>query len=114
MGSVSSSDAIGASLEALSAESYRTITETYYETTLKGKYLENTRDIQMVDIIYENIGTCFIMVAGVELGAGAISSMFVYCLQKNDGNLTSYYDANKTAFEQYMANMIEKYQNLTY
>ncbi len=104
-------DIIGATVEALCAESYRTITETYYEKTLKGKYLENERDIQMVDIIYKNIGTCFVMVAGVELGAGAISSMFVYVLQNNDGNLTSYYEANRTAFEQYMADMIDKYQS---
>lgn len=103
-------DTIGATIEALCAESYRTVTETYYEKTLKGKYLENERDIRMVDIIYKNIGTCFVMVAGVELGAGALSSMFVYALQDNDGNLTSYYEANKIAFEQYMADMIIKYQ----
>lgn len=101
---------IGAVTEALCAESYRSVTEIYYEKTLKGKYLENERDIKMVDIIYQNIGTCFVMVAGVELGAGAVSSMFVYVLQDSDGNLTSYYEKNKTAFEQYMADMLEKYR----
>ncbi|MDD4774306.1 MAG: hypothetical protein PHZ09_12020, partial [Eubacteriales bacterium] len=103
-------DIIGAAVEALCAESYRTITEIYYEKTLKGKYLENERDIRMVDIIYKHIGTCFVMVAGVELGGGAISSMFVYVLQDNDGNLTSYYEANRPAFELYMSDMIDKYQ----
>lgn len=101
---------IGAAVEALCAESYRTVTEIYYEKTLKGKYLENERDIRMVDIIYKNIGTCFVMVAGVELGAGAVSSMFVYVLQDSDGNLTSYYESNKTAFDAYMADMIAKYR----
>lgn len=105
-------DVCGASLEALCAESYRTITETYYETTLKGKYLENQSDIEMVDIIYKNIDTCFVMVAGVELGGGAISSMFVYVLRDNDGNLTSYYDKNKDKFEQLMISMNDKYKGL--
>ena len=105
-------DAIGASLEALSAESYRTVTETYYETTLKGKYLGSENDIRMVDTIYKNIGTNFVMVAGVELGKGAISSMFVYVIRDHDANLTSYYEANKVTFDKYMSDMMEKYAEL--
>ena len=105
-------DAIGASIEALCAESYRTVTETYYETTLKGKYLGSENDIRMVDTIYKNIGTNFVMVAGVELGKGAISSMFVYVIRDNDANLASYFDANKVTFDKYMADMMEKYEEL--
>jgi len=105
-------EVIGATLEAMCAETYRNVTETYYETTLKGKYLGAERDIQMVDIIYQNIATNFVMVAGVELGNGAISSMFVYVVRDNDGNLTSYYDSNKVKFEEYMKGMMEKYYAL--
>jgi len=105
-------EVIGATIEAMCAETYRSVTEVYYETTLKGKYLGAERDIQMVDIIYKNIGTNFVMVAGVELGEGAISSMFVYVVRDNDGNLASYYDSNKVKFEEYMNGMMEKYNAL--
>jgi len=105
-------DAIGATLEALCAESYRSVTEKYYETTLKGKYLENEDDIRMVDTIYNNIGTNFVMVAGVELGSGAISSMFAYVIRDHQGNLTSYYESKKDSFEKYVEDMINKYDDL--
>ena len=103
---------IGATLEALCAQSYRSVTELYYETTLKGKYLGSENDIRMVDIIYKNLGTNFVMVAGEVLGGGAISSMYTYAWKDNDGNLTSYYEANRTRFEQLMEEMLEKYYAL--
>jgi len=105
-------ECIGAALEALCAESYRNVTELYYETTLKGKYLGSENDIRMVDIIYKNLGTNFVMVAGEVLGGGAISSMYTYAYQNNDCNLTSYYDANKVKFEGLMEEMLEKYYAL--
>jgi len=102
---------IGAALEALSAESYRTVTEKYYETTLKGKYLGSEKDIEMVDIIYNSINTNFVMVAAKELG-GVIGSMFVYVCNEANGNLTSYWEANQEAFETKMDTMIDKYLGL--
>ncbi len=101
---------LGAALEALCAESYRSVTETYYETTLKNKYLENRRDLEMVDVIYQHINTFFIMVA--KPAGGAISSSFVYTVQDYGGNFSSYYESKRSSFEEYMKIMLDKYAAL--
>ncbi len=42
---------MGIVMEALNAESYKTVYPTYYDTALKGKYSEDAQTAQMVDLI---------------------------------------------------------------
>lgn len=46
---------LGAVLEAMALESYKTVVPAYYDTTLKGRYLEDSVSWRMLDMIYENV-----------------------------------------------------------
>lgn len=46
---------LGAVLEAMAVESYKTVAPAYYETALKGRYLEDSESWRMLDMIYENV-----------------------------------------------------------
>ena len=52
-------DSIGAVLEALNAETYRSVTPGGYETALKVKYSRDDMSSKMIDIIHDNIGGSF-------------------------------------------------------
>lgn len=53
-------DMVGACLEALSAETYRTVTPAWYETALKVKYSRDDLSSQMIDLIKESATSNFI------------------------------------------------------
>lgn len=46
---------VGAVMEALALESYKSVVPTYYEVALKGRYLEDSDSWRMLDMIYENV-----------------------------------------------------------
>ncbi len=46
---------LGAVLEALALESYKSVVPSYYEAALKGRYLEDSDSWRMLDMIYENV-----------------------------------------------------------
>ena len=46
---------LGAVLEALALENYKSVVPTYYEVALKGRYLEDGDSWRMLDMIYENV-----------------------------------------------------------
>lgn len=48
-------DMLGAMLEAMAAESYRTVTPAYYEVALKNKYAKDPASWAMLDIITEKL-----------------------------------------------------------
>ena len=55
-------DETGAVLEAMSAETWKTLTPTYYETALKVKYVRDELSAQIIDIIHDSIATEFAFV----------------------------------------------------
>ena len=48
-------DEVGAVLEAMSSESYKTVRPAYYETTLRTKIAQDPQSAEMFDIIVDNI-----------------------------------------------------------
>lgn len=52
-------DIVSAVIEALCAESYRTVMPAYYETALKVKYARDDLSSQMIDIIHDALWTDF-------------------------------------------------------
>ena len=48
-------DEVGAVLEALSSESYKTVRPAYYETTLRTKIAQDPQSAEMFDIIVDNV-----------------------------------------------------------
>lgn len=59
-GSSQNLDMVGATLEALCAETYRTVTPVWYETALKVKYSRDDISSQMIDLIHDSMTTNFI------------------------------------------------------
>ncbi|NLZ36561.1 MAG: extracellular solute-binding protein [Clostridiales bacterium] len=55
-------DETGAVLEAMSSETWKTLTPTYYETALKVKYVRDELSAQIIDIIHDSIATEFAFV----------------------------------------------------
>ncbi|MBO6053866.1 MAG: hypothetical protein J6Q17_09015 [Clostridia bacterium] len=52
-------DEIGAVIEAMCAENYRTVIPAYYDTALKTKYSRDTMSSQMIDLIHDTSMTDF-------------------------------------------------------
>ena len=98
-------------MEALCAESYRTVVPEWYESALKMKYSDGLIDAQMVDIIYENINSSFIMMADKALGLGSIFTYAVFGAG-NDGAFASYYEANKKSYDKALKDCIQDYKDL--
>lgn len=96
-------------LEALCAESYRTVVPAWYDTALKVKYIDAEIDADMIDLIYSRVGTSFIMMADKTLGIGSIFTNTVYGA-KSEGTFASYYAKNETALNTKWGKMIEKYK----
>ena len=59
-GSSQNLDVLGAVLEALNAETYRSVTPTWYDTALKIKYSRDDISTEMIDLIHDSITTNFI------------------------------------------------------
>jgi len=95
----------GAILEALAAESMYTLTPAYYETALKEKYMRDSESVKMLDVILENLS--------VDLGFtndwASLATNIRTSVAKNDGQLVSIIDSNKTAFETAMQKTIDAY-----
>ncbi|MBP3919859.1 MAG: hypothetical protein J6I50_11910 [Clostridia bacterium] len=53
-------DMTGAVLEALNAETYRSVTPVWYETALKVKYSRDDYSTQMIDLIHDSATTNFV------------------------------------------------------
>ena len=53
---------VGATIEAMSAETWKSLMPAYYETALKVKYVRDDASAQMIDIIHDSISTEFAFV----------------------------------------------------
>ncbi|MFA6947814.1 MAG: hypothetical protein WCQ72_02425 [Eubacteriales bacterium] len=98
-------------LEALSAEAYRTVVPTWYETALKIKYVASDTDAQMIDLIYSKINSPFIMMADKAIGTGSIFTNAVYGA-KSEGTYSSFYAKQESTLTSKWNKMIESYKAL--
>ncbi|MBR5311632.1 MAG: extracellular solute-binding protein [Clostridia bacterium] len=62
-------DVTAAYLEAMSAESYRTVTPAYFETAIKSKYSRDSETSQMLDLIVSGVYLDYSYIYGQSLGA---------------------------------------------
>ena len=108
--SADKTEASCALLEALCAESYRKVVPAWYDTALKVKYIDAEIDADMIDLIYEHIGTSFIMMADKALGIGSIFTHVIYG-SKAEGTFSSYYAKNEKSFNSKWEAMIERYMS---
>ena len=77
-------DMVGAVLEALNAETYKTVTPVWYETALKIKYARDDISSQIIDLIRDSMTTSFIFAYSPKLSnIGQIMRELVSTNSKN-------------------------------
>jgi len=90
--SVKDIDNVSIIVEALSAESYKLVTPTYYETVLQNKYMNNDpRAIEMLDLIYSSVVFDFGYAYNSLLGN--IAFQITKLVAANSDGTQSFYDA---------------------
>lgn len=101
-------DITGAVLEALCAETYRTVTPAWYETALKIKYSRDDLSAQIIDIIHDSMITDFIYAYNASLSKiGVIMRTLV---GNNSTDYTSAVSALETAVSTQLAEIVEAYE----
>jgi len=88
-------------LEALNAESYKTVLPTYYDIALSNKYLNDTKSKEMLDLVFTNI-TCpfeYIYSAGPWLVQISIGQ---------HENYTSWYESQLNKYNKALQKMLTK------
>ncbi|MHB1153169.1 MAG: hypothetical protein ACYCWE_19765 [Eubacteriales bacterium] len=85
---VQDTELIGALMEAVASENYRTLAPVYFETALKVKYSRNEESSRMFDIIKNgmkfNLGYTYHQIVGM-------TDHFVDCIRDNNTNWASVY-----------------------
>lgn len=91
--SAATDEAVGATLECLASESYRSVMPTFYEQLLRRRYADDPGEYTMIDYIKGKItfdsGRLFTGVFG-----GKTWSAFRDCVNNNSVNWISYYEQN--------------------
>ena len=96
-------------LEALAAESYKTVTPALFETAMKVKYSEDENDAMVYDILKNTVVFDFGRVFNDSLSS-LTYSMFRNSVINNDTNWTSTYAGKKDALEAMLADAIDKFE----
>jgi len=102
-------DEIGAVIEALCAESYRTVVEPFYETALKTKYTRDSFSAQCIDIIRNVAVKNFMYEYNGVVGGGR---MIREQLQNNSNTFSSSYAAQVSVTNQKIRDMVDKFNKL--
>jgi len=102
-------DEAGAILEALCAESYRTVIEPFYESALKMKYSRDALSGQCIDIIRDTSVKNFIYEYTGVVKGGVMLGDQVYA---KSNNFASAYAKQKEATDMNIKNLIDKYIKL--
>ncbi len=100
---------VGRIVEALSAESWKLVTPTLYETALKTRYLRDDESKEVMDIIIENTQFDF---GSVYDGFGGFAFMIENLIQGQNNNFRSYYARNKYAAKTNIKDIIKAFDKL--
>ena len=80
---------LGIVMEALTAESWKTVTPTYYEEALKGRYATDPEMAKMVDLISESRIYDYSIACGQSLGNGSLPWLICWHIADGDADLAS-------------------------
>jgi len=94
---------VGAVMEAMASEGYRTLMPAYYETALKTKYVSDEKSVEMLDLVIENlyVDPGFLFVDGT---GEFHQNMRTAWIGKNNSNVSS----GLNAVERVMSKQLEK------
>ena len=91
---------IGAVLEVMSSESYKSVYPVYYEEALKVKYSRDDGSAKMLDLIRDNVICDFAYMWGENItGSPTLLELIWVAMQSSNPNLASIYASNKDSYE---------------
>lgn len=100
---------VGFALEALCAESYKTVTPAYYEKTLYGQYQRDADSYEMLDIAFRNR----LWDLGYYARFAGVDDSFIAQIQKGPDTFVSWYDKSKKSVNKQIAKYIDSYEKAT-
>jgi len=103
-------EAVGATMEALAAESYRRVTPAYFEVALKQKYSRDEETSQMLDIIREGLRFDFGTVNTANLDG--IHAVFRTLMDTGSREFVSFFEANEARYQTALDRLIEAFHNM--
>ncbi len=103
----------GIILEGLAAESHRTAVPAYYENVLSYKLVRDETNMDMVELVMNGRMYDFGYVYGAFESNGGGAAFWLNNVTLGDGNLTSYYEARRSNWENYMASVLAKFEEYT-
>ncbi|MGI6203082.1 MAG: hypothetical protein ACOYID_06735 [Eubacteriales bacterium] len=103
-------EAIGATLELMAYESYKTVTPAYYETAMKTKYTRDALSSQIIDLLHDSYMTDIAYVFGSSFqNLGYIGREMI---SNRQNNFASFYSKREKAAIKMMEKLIKTYQDL--
>ncbi|MHC1696072.1 MAG: ABC transporter substrate-binding protein [Eubacteriales bacterium] len=98
-------------LEALTAESYRTVIPAYYDQALKNKFSRDDESEEMMDIARDNLVFNFGYMHCSDIDGMPALKLRELMTAKNK-NFTSMYEANSKKFDTSLTKIVEMYQSI--
>jgi hypothetical protein len=96
----------GAVLELLAAETYRNVTEMYFEEALNHKYSRDDASCRMLDLI----------IANIDINFGYTNSGLIFLLRNmirdNDNNLASKYASSEKSYITSLEDTLKSYAKI--
>jgi len=104
------SDLSGAVLEALAAQSYRTVTPAYFDTALKNRYSRDADTAEMVDLLKDSIYINFESLYNESIG----NPWFVLrmLMPQKSSNFASYWATNEKTIQTKLADAVKLIEEL--
>ena len=94
-------------LEAMNAETYHTVKDTYFEINLKEKFSRDEDTQEMLDMIVDNLRFDFTFVN--EAATGSIIMYFFGQIEAKNNNIASAYEKRQKAFQKQLEKLFETY-----
>lgn len=98
-------------LEALAAQSYRTVTPAYYDVALKNRYSRDADTAEMIDLIRSSAILNFECIYNESIGNPWFVMRSLMSSQNN--NFASYWAANSKVVETQLKKVVEEIQKIS-
>jgi len=99
-------DFLGIIMEAMTAESWKTVSPAYYEEALKGRYATDPDMARMVDLISESRTYDYSVACSQSLGHGMLPNLLNWHIADNDTDLASHLERTEHASMRTLAEIL--------
>ena len=106
----------GAVLEAMAAESYKTLRPAYYESALKSKYSRDADSAAMIDLLSSSVRSDFVRIYSESIGGGigttgnGIARVFRTAMDRKTDTIVSLFEAKMATYEKHLGEMLDAFR----